>query len=49
MSKPIIDAWRIVMTTEDGKLLDLNLDLGQHVTESIDELIEEHYPVTWQE
>ncbi|KKN32336.1 hypothetical protein LCGC14_0814850 [marine sediment metagenome] len=43
----MIDRWRIVMTDENGTDIDFDCDLGEYITEQIDEIIETNNDVSW--
>ncbi len=44
----MIDRWRIVMTDENGKDIDLAEDIPDHISQPIDEIIELHNIVSWE-
>lgn len=47
METIMIDRWRIVMTDENGTDIDLDMDIPDHITEVIDEIIESDNDVSW--
>ena len=44
-----VESWKLVLQMEDGTEKDFNEEIPQSVTSTLDELIEEQYPVTWRE
>ena len=43
----VIDSWRVVMTTTEGREKYLRYDIPDYVCTSIDELIKEYYETTF--